>query len=88
MLRLRLTNVPGWQATLDGRPLALGAVGERFHGGGPDPPGSHVVELHYWPPLFSDGLVVAAVVVVGLGLTIAVAVVHRRWARRSRVLAE
>jgi len=83
VLRLRLTNVPGWQATLDGRPLALEPWASGSMVEARIPPGSHVVELHYWPPLLSDGLVIAAVVVVGLGLTIAVAVGHRRWARRS-----
>ena len=84
VLRLRLTNVPGWQATIDGRPLTLepwasGAMVEARI-----PPGSHVVELHYWPPLFSDGLVVAAVVVVGLGLSGVVALGLGRRGRRSR----
>jgi hypothetical protein len=84
VLRLRLTNVPGWQATLDGRPLKLepwasGAMVEARI-----PPGSHVVELHYWPPLFRDGLVVAAVVVGGLGLSAVFAVGLGRRARRSR----
>ncbi len=84
VLRLRLTNVPGWQATMDGRPLALepwasGAMLEARI-----PPGRHVVELHYWPPLFTDGLVIAAVVAAGLVLTMVAAVGLGRRARRSR----
>jgi len=85
VLRLRLTNVPGWRATIDGRSLALepwanGAMVEARI-----PPGSHVVDLHYWPPLFSDGLVIAAVVVAVLVLSIAVAVVMAmRRGRKAR----
>ena len=84
VLRLRLTNVPGWHATVDGRPLALepwasGAMLEARI-----PPGRHLVELHYWPPLFSDGLVIAAVVVVALVLSIVLSVGLGRRARRSR----
>ena len=59
---------------MDGRPLALepwasGAMLEARI-----PPGRHVVELHYWPPLFTDGLVIAAVVAAGLVLTMVAAV--------------
>jgi hypothetical protein len=65
VLRLRLTDVPGWHASIDGRPLAL----ERFAGMMLEariPPGSHHVELHYWPDTFDVGLVLAAVAVLAL----------------------
>ena len=79
VMRLRLTDVPGWQATLDGRTLPL----ERFAGvmlQARVPAGHHVVELHYWPGTFSLGLVLAGCAVVGLGTGV---VVGRR--RRGRV---
>ena len=74
MLRLRLTNVPGWRASVDGRPLPLipfGGVMMQAR----VPPGRHVIELHYWPSTFQDGLLAALVgvaVVGGAGATTAV----------------
>jgi hypothetical protein len=61
IVRLRLTDVPGWQATVDGRPLHLEpwATGSMLEAR--VPAGRHVVELHYWPAAFSAGLVVGAV---------------------------
>jgi uncharacterized membrane protein YfhO len=67
VLRLRVTALPGWHATVDGKavPLATWSEGAmlQLH----VPVGRHVVDLQYWPDLFTDGLVVAAAVVVGLG---------------------
>lgn len=66
MLRLRLTNVPGWHATLDGRPLRLvpfaGAMLQARL-----PGGRHTVELRYWPSAFTAGIALAVFAVVGLG---------------------
>ena len=48
LLQLRITDVPGWHATIDGRPLAL----QRFAGvmlQARIPPGRHVVELATGP---------------------------------------
>ena len=59
VLRLHLLDVPGWQATIDGRPLPL----ERFSGAmlqAQLPAGSHTVVLRYWPNTFSIGLGLAA----------------------------
>jgi hypothetical protein len=69
-LRLRLTALPGWHATIDGRPLALerwsaGAMLEARVG-----PGRHVVEVRYWPDLFTAGLGTAALVLVGFAATV------------------
>jgi hypothetical protein len=55
VLRLRLTDVPGWHATIDGRPLRLYPFADvmlqaRI------PPGRHSIELHYWPDTFTVGL--------------------------------
>ena len=66
VLRLRLTALPGWHATIDGRPLALSTWGNGAMWQATVPPGRHVVELSYWPGPFSAGLVVAGVVAAGL----------------------
>jgi hypothetical protein len=78
VLRLRLTNEPGWHATIDGQPLdtkpyADVMIQARI------PAGRHVIELSYWPPLFTLGLIVAGVCVIVL----VTALIVGRW-RRSR----
>lgn len=65
ILRLRLTDVPGWHATIDGRPLVISPFADvmmqvRI------PPGRHTIQLHYWPPSFTHGLILAACGLVGL----------------------
>ncbi len=78
VLRLRLTDLPGWHATIDGRPLAL----QRFAGvmlQARIPPGRHVVVLQYRPTAFSVGIAVAAL--SGLGLAGAGLIA---WTRRRR----
>ncbi len=79
VLRLRLTDVPGWHATIDGKPLTLIRFNQvmlqaRI------PPGRHTIELHYWPDIFTAGIAVAVLTVIALVL---VAVVGRRrgWGR-------
>lgn len=59
MLRLRLTAVPGWRATIDGRPLTLTTWADHTMLEAVVPPGRHVVELSYWPRLFSAGILIA-----------------------------
>jgi hypothetical protein len=79
VLRLHVTDVPGWHATIDGRALKLDPVsGLMFQAR--IPPGRHVIELHYWPATFSIGLVLALIAVLALAGWI---IVDRR-ARRSR----
>jgi hypothetical protein len=78
VLRLRVASFPGWQATIDGRPLALTpylSMMLQAH----IPPGRHVIELHYWPNRFTEGLVLAGLAVLGF---VAAAVVVT-WRRRS-----
>jgi hypothetical protein len=75
VLRLRLASYPGWHATIDGRSLPLATylsmmLQARI------PPGSHVIELQYWPDRFTQGLVIAGVAVVAL--VIAFFVTRRR----------
>ena len=77
VLRLRVTDEPGWHATIDGRPLPL----EPFSGvmfQARIPAGHHVIELHYWPTLFTVGLVVAGASVVLFVLFVIVSFVRRR----------
>ena len=65
VLRLHLTDVPGWHATIDGRPLSL----ESFSGAMLQalvPRGRHTVELHYWPSTFTVGIALAVLSIVGL----------------------
>jgi hypothetical protein len=79
VLRLRLTNEPGWHASIDGHPLPL----ESYAGvmlQARVPAGHHVVELQYWPSLFSVGLVVAGATLIGLMALVAMAQIRRRRA--------
>ncbi len=52
VLRLRLSNVPGWHATIDGKPVDVSPFARTMLQV-QVPPGRHVVELHYWPKTFS-----------------------------------
>jgi hypothetical protein len=74
VLRLRVTALPGWSATIDGKPLAMATYLSwmlQAH----LPPGRHVIELHYWPKRFTEGIVLAVVTVIALA---AAGVVTRR----------
>ncbi len=65
VLRLRLTNVPGWHATIDGRSLSL----EPYEGimlQARIPPGRHKIVLQYWPTTFTLGILVAALAALGI----------------------
>ena len=65
VLRLRLSNVPGWRATIDGKPVeAYPFAGTMLQVR--VPPGRHVVELQYWPKTFSVGIIFALCAVLGL----------------------
>lgn len=80
-LRLRLSNVPGWHATIDGRPLPLipfaGAMLQARI-----PSGNHTIEVSYWPSTLTAGFVLAglsaAALIVGL-------VVERSRRKRRRL---
>lgn len=73
-LQLRLTDSPGWHATIDGRPVAL----RRFAGVMLElrvPAGRHRVELSYWPATLTIGIALAtgaagALVLVPLTMTL------------------
>jgi len=48
------------------------------------PPGRHVVELRYWPSLFSVGIGLALGTVLALVLAFVVQIVSKRLRRRPR----
>jgi len=83
VLRVRLTDVPGWHATIDGRPLSL----ERYAGvmlQAVVPAGHHVIELDYRPGAFTLGLALAVVALLALaGVPIGVRL-RRRGRHRVR----
>lgn len=76
VLRLRLTNVPGWHATVDGQALPLQAFSSVMMQARL-PAGRHVVVLHYWPAAFTMGIVLAVLSAGGLVLALVA-----EWARR------
>jgi hypothetical protein len=78
VLRLRVTSIPGWHATIDGQPLPLAtylSMMFQVH----VPAGKHVIVLRYWPKRFTDGLVIAACAVIGLVVAGLIT-----WRRRTR----
>ncbi len=79
LLIARVTAVPGWHATIDGRPLRLRTY-DTVLLAAVVPAGHHVVVLHYWPGLLSTGLVVAALSAAAL----AGALVWSTWRRRHQ----
>lgn len=77
ILRMRLTDEPGWHATIDGRPLHL----EPFAGvmlQASIPAGHHVIRLYYWPTLFTVGLIIAATSALFLLLMVVVSALRGR----------
>lgn len=83
ILRIRLTNVPGWHASIDGRSLPLEAF-DRIMLQAHLPAGRHVVELTYWPRTFSLGIVLAALGCASLVVLLIVALAKRRRAAAPR----
>ena len=77
VLRLRLTDLPGWHATIDGRPLdLLPFTGVMLQAR--IPPGTHTIKLHYWPGSFSAGIALAVVSVLALCAVPVLAKLRRR----------
>jgi hypothetical protein len=77
VLRLRLSNVPGWYATIDGKPVDVSPFARTMLQVRV-PSGRHVVELHYWPKTFSIGIILALCAVVGLAILLILARVRSR----------
>ncbi len=80
VLRLRLTDVPGWHATIDGRPLGLRPY-EGIMLQATVPAGHHVVIVRYFPTSFVLGLVLAAIGVLGSIVALSFRSIARRWHR-------
>ena len=81
VLRLRITDVPGIQATIDGRPLTL----ETYAGimvQARIPAGTHQIDVAYRPVLFTFGVIIAGITLVGLAL--AVGLTTERARRRGQ----
>jgi uncharacterized membrane protein YfhO len=87
LLRLRLTDEPGWHATIDGHPLVLTPYADVMMQAR-IPPGHHVVEVQYWPPLFTLGIVVAGCCAVLLLTSSAAALAIRRSQRTEHERGE
>jgi hypothetical protein len=81
ILRVRVTNVPGWRATIDGRPLTL-ENSSVFELQAHIPAGTHHVQFRYWPRLFTSGLAIALVALIALGGAMALERRRKRGARR------
>ena len=86
VLRLRLSDVPGWHASIDGHSLQL----ESFNGvmmQAVVPPGRHNISLRYWPDTLTTGLVLAILGVLGLALLPVVVAIRRRRDRHPQPMA-
>jgi len=82
LLQLRLTNVPGWEATIDGRPLTLRSL-DSVMLQATVPAGRSVIQLVYRPKAYAIGLDLALGAVVALvGASVVAFVARRRRARR------
>jgi hypothetical protein len=79
VLRLRLTNVPGWRATIDGSPVDVSSFA-RLMLQVRVSPGRHVIELRYWPKTLSIGIVLALCTALGLVVLLILA-----WIRSRRL---
>jgi hypothetical protein len=77
LLRLRLTDVPGWHATIDGSPLPLHSYSGMLLQA-EIPPGRHIIVVTYWPTAFTVGLLIFAVTVLSLAVAAAIAGYRRR----------
>ena len=79
VLFLRLTDVPGWGATVDGASVPV-RQWDKVMIEVPVPAGRHTVMLTYWPPKFTEGLWLAALTVLALAGASMVALRRRRAA--------
>jgi hypothetical protein len=82
VLRLHLSDVPGWHASMDGRPLGLESLAG-FMLQARIPPGHHQIQLSYWPATFTVGLVLALVTAIALAIALGVEAVRRARSRRT-----
>jgi hypothetical protein len=82
VLRLRVSSVPGWRATVDGRSVTpspyLGMMFQLRV-----PAGHHVIEFDYWPTSFTVGIVLAGLAVVVIAVLMLVEWRQRRHSVRA-----
>ena len=81
-----VTDVPGWHATIDGKPVPL----QRFDGVMQSlsvPAGTHRIRLWYSPGTVLDGGVLAGVAALGL-LLAGVISIRRRASRRPEAIED
>ncbi|HMK62212.1 MAG TPA: YfhO family protein, partial [Acidimicrobiales bacterium] len=83
LLRLRVTDVPGWTASIDGRPLALRPFAKVMLEA-TVPAGRHVVVLNYSPKAFRYGVVIA---VVGLAVLVVLVLEPLVVRRRTKAVS-
>ena len=83
VLRLRLSDVPGWHATIDGKPVDVSRFA-RLMMEVRVPAGRHAVELHYWPNTFTVGIILALCSVFGLAIFLLLAWIRPRILAGSR----
>lgn len=65
----RVTNYDGWTATIDGRGLPLDSWAEAMLSASV-PPGHHVIEMRYRPPMWTVGLLLAGASAVAVGVAL------------------
>ena len=80
VIRLHLTDVPGWSATIDGHPLALEPYSQVMLQA-ELPPGRHVIVVTYWPRSFTWGLLFSALAISALAIWMIIEMFRRRRAR-------
>jgi len=80
LLKLRISNVPGWQAEIDGRPLHLVPFDNAMLEANV-PSGHYVVTLRYWPKAFSIGLALAGTAVLILACALIIGALRIRRSR-------
>ena len=82
-LRLHLTNTPGWNATIDGKPLMLQPYAGMMLQAR-IPAGEHTIDLHYWPRTLTEGILLASASALFLvGLLVGSSVRKRRSHRND-----
>jgi hypothetical protein len=82
VLRLHLSDIPGWRGSIDGKPLAL----EPYAGmmlQARIPAGDHTIVLHYWPQNLTYGIILAICSAVFLAALLVVTSLRRRSRKRS-----
>ncbi len=77
LLHLHLTDVPGWRATIDGRPLPLRTYDDVMLEASV-PAGRHTVVVTYWPKTFTVGILLAVLAAAALVIAVGVDVRRRR----------